>query len=70
VRRPLAAAANAGWHRVQITRTAGGRSPLLRLPALAAAIDYTAVDAAQAAVERRARLKLAAAAPARGAGAG
>lgn len=64
VRRPLAAAANAGWHRVQIARTSGTRPPLLRLPALAAALDYTAVDAAQAAIERRARLRLAATTPA------
>lgn len=59
VRRLLGAAAGTGWHRIQLARTAAGRPPLLRYPALLAAIDYTSVDWAQALLARRARLRLA-----------
>jgi len=55
----LGAAAGTGWHRIQLVRTAEGREPLLRLPAIVAGLDYTLADAAQGLVARRARMKLA-----------
>ena len=58
-RRILGAAAGTGWHRIQLARTADGKPPLLRLPALLAALDYTMVDWLQALLSRRARLRLA-----------
>jgi 2,4-dienoyl-CoA reductase-like NADH-dependent reductase (Old Yellow Enzyme family) len=60
VRRMLGPAAGSGWHRIQLARTSDGEPPLLGLPALVAAIDYTLVDAVQALVARRARMKLSA----------
>lgn len=64
IRKMLGAAAGSGWHRVQMARTADGKAPELRLPAIAAAIDYTTVDSVQALLGRRARVKLAAQVPA------
>jgi len=60
----LGAASGSGWHRIQLARTADGRPPLLGLPAILAGIDYTAKDSIQAILGRRARLRLAAQAPA------
>ncbi len=60
VRRLLGPAAGAGWHRIQLARTADGAAPLLRLPALPAAIDYTLVDSIQSLLARRGRMRLAA----------
>lgn len=60
VQRMLGAAAGTGWHRIQLVRTAEGREPLLRLPAIVAGLDYTLADAAQGLVARHARMKLAA----------
>jgi len=59
VRRLMGPAAGSGWYRIQLARTADGQRPLLRLPALAAALDYTMVDSAQALAGRRARVALA-----------
>lgn len=59
VRKMLGAAAGSGWHRIQLARTADGKPPLMRLPALLAALDYTTVDSVQALLARRARMKLA-----------
>ncbi len=59
VRKLLGPAAGAGWHRIQLARTADGEDPLLRLPALLAALDYTAVDSVQSLLGRRGRMKLA-----------
>ncbi len=59
VRRLLGPAAGSGWYRIQLARTADGQMPLLRLPALLAALDYTMVDTAQALAGRRARMALA-----------
>jgi hypothetical protein len=64
IRKMLGAAAGSGWHRMQMARTADGKAPELRLPAIAAAIDYTTVDSVQALLGRRARVKLAAQVPA------
>jgi 2,4-dienoyl-CoA reductase-like NADH-dependent reductase (Old Yellow Enzyme family) len=58
VMRVLAPAAGAGWYRIQLARTAGGEPPLVRLPALAAALDYTVADMCQALTARRGRLRL------------
>ena len=60
VKKQLGAAASAGWHRIQLARSADGKPPLLRLPALLAALDYTTVDAVQALLARPSRMKLAA----------
>ncbi len=57
----LGAAAGSGWHRMQMARTADGKPPEMRLPAVAAAIDYTTVDGVQALLARRSRFRLAAA---------
>jgi len=59
VRRILGPAGGTGWHRIQLARTGDGRGPLLRLPGLLAALDYTAVDWAQALLGRRRRFGLA-----------
>ena len=59
VRRLIGPAAGSGWYRIQLARTADGRLPLLRLPALLAALDYTMVDSAQALSGKRARMALA-----------
>jgi len=56
----LAPAAGAGWYRVQLARTADGRPPLLHLPALVAALDYSLADMGQALRARRSRTRLAA----------
>ncbi len=58
-RRHLGAAAGSGWHRIQLARTADGRPALKRLPALAAALDYTMLDAGQALLARRSRMGIA-----------
>lgn len=54
------AAANSGWHRLQMKRTAKGEQANLKLSAPFAAINYIAADAALALRSRRARMKLAA----------
>lgn len=51
----LGAAANTGWHRFQMERHGGGRSPISRLPAALAAADYVLRDGAQALLARRRR---------------
>ena len=56
----LAPAANSGWHRIQLARTGDGAPPLLRLPAILAALDYAGTDSMLALRGRRARLALAA----------
>ncbi|HET6831769.1 MAG TPA: tRNA-dihydrouridine synthase [Solirubrobacterales bacterium] len=66
VRQLLGAAAGTGWHRIQLARTGAGRPPSLRIPALLAAFDYTAVDWAQAVLARPARMVLAGRTPAPG----
>ncbi len=50
------AAANSGWHRLQMKRTAEEREADLGLGAWAAAIDYTALDALLAIRSKRSRL--------------
>ncbi len=60
-RRLGGAAANSGWHRLQMKRTAEGEDANLDLGAVAAAADYIAVDAALALAARRSRLRKAAA---------
>jgi 2,4-dienoyl-CoA reductase-like NADH-dependent reductase (Old Yellow Enzyme family) len=60
VRKLLGAAANSGWHRLQLARHGEGAEPLLRLPAPVAAADYIAVDAAHALLGRRRRNRRAA----------
>jgi 2,4-dienoyl-CoA reductase-like NADH-dependent reductase (Old Yellow Enzyme family) len=60
IRRLSGAAANSGWHRLQMKRTAEGSPPDLKLGALAAAGNYIAVDALLALAARRSRMKLAA----------
>ena len=60
VRKLLGAAVGAGWHRIQLVRTAGGRGPLLGLPALAAGVDYSVGDWARSLVERPGRMRRAA----------
>ncbi len=64
LRRLLGAAAGSGWHRIQLARTGAGRGPWLRLPALLAAVDYTTTDSLLALIDRPARMRRAAAAPA------
>jgi tRNA-dihydrouridine synthase len=64
LKKMLGAAAGSGWHRIQLARTADGKPPLLRLPALLAAIDYTTVDSVQAVLGRPARVRLASQSPA------
>jgi 2,4-dienoyl-CoA reductase-like NADH-dependent reductase (Old Yellow Enzyme family) len=54
------AAANSGWHRLQLKRTGEGCDADLSLGAFTAAADYIAVDAALALAARRSRLKTAA----------
>jgi 2,4-dienoyl-CoA reductase-like NADH-dependent reductase (Old Yellow Enzyme family) len=54
------AAANSGWHRLQMKRTADGSPPDLELGAWAAATNYIAADAILAMRARRSRMKLAA----------
>ena len=66
LRQLLGAAAGTGWHRIQLSRTAEGRPPLLRFPGLLAAFDYTMVDWVQAALARRGRIRLAERTPAPG----
>ncbi len=56
----LAPAANSGWHRIQLARTGDGAAPLLRLPAILAALDYAGTDSMLALRGRRSRLALAA----------
>jgi len=53
------AAANSGWHRLQMKRTADGREADLGLSAWTAAIDYTGLDALLAIRSRRSRLETA-----------
>ncbi|MEJ2866190.1 tRNA-dihydrouridine synthase [Actinomycetospora sp. OC33-EN08] len=57
VRALLGAAVGAGWHRVQLARASRGRGPALRLPALAAGLDYSVGDWVRSLVERPARLR-------------
>ena len=57
VQRLLGAAANSGWHRLQLARHGRGAPPLLRLPAQVAAADYITVDAAHALLGRRRRAR-------------
>lgn len=57
-------AAGTGWHRLQLARSGDGRPPRLRIPALAAALDYMVKDMAQAATSRRSRMRLAERTPA------
>ncbi|MDL5159201.1 tRNA-dihydrouridine synthase [Actinomycetospora termitidis] len=57
VRALLGAAVGAGWHRIQLARTSRGRGPALRLPALAAGLDYSVGDWVRSLVERPARLR-------------
>jgi 2,4-dienoyl-CoA reductase-like NADH-dependent reductase (Old Yellow Enzyme family) len=64
LRQLMGAAAGAGWHRIQLARTGAGRGPLLGLPALVAALDYTSTDWTQALLARRGRMRLARATPA------
>lgn len=64
VRRLLGPAAGTGWHRIQLARTAAGRPPLMRMPGLLAAFDYTGIDLVQSALARRERMKLAERTPA------
>lgn len=64
--RMMAAAANSGWYRLALEGFGRGRGPQTRIPALAAALDYTLRDGLQAATSRRSRMALAArAVPAR-----
>lgn len=60
IRRLSGAAANSGWHRLQMERTAAGSPPDLKLGAWAAATNYIATDAVVAVRTRRSRMKLAA----------
>ncbi len=60
VQRLSGAAANSGWHRLQMKRTAQGRPPDPDLGAWMAATNYIAADAMLAMRSRRARMKLAA----------
>jgi len=60
VRRVLGGAAGAGWYRLQLARTGAGKGPWLGLPALAAALDYSMLDIAQAILARPGRMRLAA----------
>ena len=60
VQRLSAAAANSGWHRLQMKRTAEASPPDLDLGAWQAATDYIAADALLAMRSRRSRLALAA----------
>ena len=60
VRKLLGAAVGAGWHRIQLVRTADGRGPSLRLPALAAGVNYSVGDWARSLVERPGRMRRAA----------
>jgi pyruvate carboxylase len=60
VQEMMGASAGAGWYRIQMARTAAGAGPALGLAPVAAALDYTMRDAAQAIVARRARMRLAA----------
>lgn len=64
VRSLLGAAAGTGWHRIQLARTGDGRPPRLRFPALIAALDYMAIDIAQAILAGRSRRSLAEQTPA------
>ncbi|GAA4822948.1 NADH:flavin oxidoreductase/NADH oxidase family protein [Actinomycetospora corticicola] len=57
VRALLGAAVGAGWHRIQLVRTSRGRGPALRLPALAAGLDYSVGDWVRSLVERPARMR-------------
>ena len=60
VRRLSGAAANSGWHRLQMKRTAEGSPADLGLSAWTAAGNYVAADAALAMWARHSRLELAA----------
>lgn len=60
VQRLTGAAANSGWHRLQMKRTAEGSPPDLKLGAWAAAANYIAADAVLAIRAKRSRMKLAA----------
>jgi 2,4-dienoyl-CoA reductase-like NADH-dependent reductase (Old Yellow Enzyme family) len=60
VQRLSGAAANSGWHRLQMKRTAEGSPPDLKLGAWAAAANYIAADAILAVRAKRSRMKLAA----------
>lgn len=61
VKRLSGAAANSGWHRLQMKRTAEGEQANLGLNAPYAALNYIVADAALALRSRRARMKLASA---------
>lgn len=63
LQRLLGAAANSGWHRLQLQRHGAGQPPRLELSAYAAAADYIAVDVAQGLLGRRRRMRRAAALP-------
>ena len=56
----MGAAANSGWHRLQLKRTAEGSTADLGLGAWTAATDYVALDALLAIRSRRSRLATAA----------
>jgi 2,4-dienoyl-CoA reductase-like NADH-dependent reductase (Old Yellow Enzyme family) len=60
VQRLSGAAANSGWHRLQMKRTAEGSPPDLKVGAWTAATNYIAADAILAMRARRSRMKLAA----------
>jgi 2,4-dienoyl-CoA reductase-like NADH-dependent reductase (Old Yellow Enzyme family) len=60
VQRLSSAAANSGWHRLQMKQTSRGEPAKLELSAPFAAINYIAADAALALRSRRTRMKLAA----------
>lgn len=59
VRRLSGAAANSGWHRLQMKRTAEDSPANLKLGALTAATNYIAADAVLALMARHSRMKLA-----------
>jgi hypothetical protein len=61
IQRLSGAAANSGWHRLQMKRTSEGAPADLSLNAWNAATNYIAADAVLAIQARRARMKLAAA---------
>jgi 2,4-dienoyl-CoA reductase-like NADH-dependent reductase (Old Yellow Enzyme family) len=60
VQRVLGAAANSGWHQLQLKRTARDRAANLGLSAPAAALNYVVADALLARWSRRSRMKVAA----------
>ena len=55
LQRLFGAAANTGWHRLQMARHGADRRPVSRLPAVLAAADYVVRDGVQALLARRRR---------------